>query len=100
MKLTKLKPNSFTLSQNKWHDLQMSQPYTTLCYFISHFLWPTLYIYNFRDKYVRPYDKSTFVQELENNLMHDLAFDLEFSELEQLADDTIQVNLISGKNTA
>jgi len=43
-----------------------------------------------RDKYVRPYDKSTFVQELENNLMHDLAFDLEFSELEQLADDTIQ----------
>ena len=29
--------------------------------------------------------------------MHDLAFDLEFSELEQLADDTIQVNLISEK---
>ena len=25
--------------------------------------------------------------------MHDLAFDLEFSELEQLADDTIQVKV-------
>ena len=32
--------------------------------------------------------------------MHDLAFDLEFSELEQLADDTIQVNLISEKHTS
>ena len=32
--------------------------------------------------------------------MHDLAFDLEFSELEQLADDTIQVNLISEKTSS
>ena len=62
-------------------------------FFTSYFLKPTLCISNSRDKYVRPYDKSTFVQELENNLMHDLAFDLEFSELEQLADDTIQVQL-------
>lgn len=43
-----------------------------------------------RDKYVRPYDKSTFVQELEKNVISDLTFDIEFSELEQLADDTIQ----------
>ena len=71
--------------------------WANLPYFTSYFLQPTLCIYNSRDKYVRPYDKSTFVQELENNLMHDLAFDLEFSELEQLADDTIQVNLISEK---
>ena len=48
-------------------------------------------LFNFRDKYVRPYDKSTFVQELEKNVISDLTFDIEFSELEQLADDTIQV---------
>ena len=67
---------------------------------VANFGDQSLCISNSRDKYVRPYDKSTFVQELENNLMHDLAFDLEFSELEQLADDTIQVNLISEKHTA
>lgn len=43
-----------------------------------------------RDKYVRPYDKATFIQELEMNVVHDLTFDIEFSELEQLAEDTIQ----------
>ena len=52
-----------------------------------------VFIFHFRDKYVRPYDKSTFVQELEKNVISDLTFDIEFSELEQLADDTIQVKI-------
>lgn len=43
-----------------------------------------------RDKYIRPYDKATFLQELEMNVVHDLTFDIEFNELEQLASDTIQ----------
>ena len=43
-----------------------------------------------RDKYIRPYDKLTFIDELEMNVVHELTFDIEFSELEQLAADTIQ----------
>lgn len=43
-----------------------------------------------KDKYVRPYDKSTFMNEMEMNVIHELSFDIEFSELVQLAVDTIQ----------
>ena len=41
-----------------------------------------------RDKYIRPYEKTTFLREMEDvNL---ITFEAEFSELEQLAVDTIQ----------
>ncbi len=44
-----------------------------------------------RDKYVRPYDKSSFVHELEKDLDHlEGSFQDEFSDLEKLAEDTIQ----------
>ena len=41
-----------------------------------------------RDRYIRPYEKNTFLREMEDvNL---ITFEAEFSELEQLAVDTIQ----------
>ncbi len=42
-----------------------------------------------RDKYVRPFDKSTFVSDLDGRL-DDHCFQAEFQDLEQLASDTIQ----------
>ena len=54
----------------------------------------TLYIFLLfsRDKYIRPYEKSTLIQELEMNVIHDLTFDVEFSELEQLGKQKSQEN--------
>ena len=47
-----------------------------------------------RDKYIRPYEKSTLIQELEMNVIHDLTFDVEFSELEQLGKQKISRELL------
>ena len=44
-----------------------------------------------RDKYVRPYDKSSLLYQLEKDLDHlEGSFQDEFSDLEKLAEDTIQ----------
>ena len=43
-----------------------------------------------RDKYVRPYDKSSLVQDLEKMDLDSASFEDEFADLEKLAEDTIQ----------
>ena len=43
-----------------------------------------------RDKYVRPYDKSSLVQDLEKMDLDSASLEDEFADLEKLAEDTIQ----------